>query len=83
MLFGMSCSNQSKETNEANDSASVVEVSEIIEVPESSDESGYSEAPAGNYDGSTSEEYVAPAYNAPAQPTDENSVHSLDEYDGN
>lgn len=79
----MSCSNQSKETNEANDSASVVEVSEIIEVPESSDETEYSEATTENYDGAPSEEYVAPTYNAPAQPTDENSVHSLDEYDGN
>ena len=80
MLFGMSCSNQSKETNEANDSASVVEVSEIIEVPESSDETGYSDAPAGNYDNQNTEVYIPSENNVPESHA---PVQSLDDYDGN
>ena len=78
MLFGMSCSNQGKETSTATDSAVGGEDIEIVTMSESDEE-----APVADYDGAPNEEYAAPTYNATAQPADDNVVHSLDEYDGN
>lgn len=82
MLLEMSCSNQTKDTSVATDSSIYGEDTEIVTVPESSEEE-YPIGEVDDYDGSIGEEYVTPTYNAPTQPIDDNTVHSLDEYDGN
>ena len=76
MLFGMSCSNQTKETNEANDSMAVEEVAEIIEA---SDTVSYAPS-TESYDNQNTEVYIPSENNVPESHA---PVQSLDDYDGN